>query len=198
LNQENTQMSKRTDRRLERREHKDDEGPRGSNLVAAGLRQMIILVAVAFVVTLGVVVGTRMSSDAIAVLVGVIAGVAASIPCALLLMAVTRRRQTEAQEPYPADSGPYPGRFADRPGYEQRHAAPPVIIVTPGSASPQQLSPWNTTSGPADLAAFSPYAYGSAQLQGQREFRVMGYEEGEDRGDGDWGTDRGTASPFPK
>jgi len=35
-----------------------------------GLRQLIVLLALAFVITLGVVVGTRMSSDAIAVLVG--------------------------------------------------------------------------------------------------------------------------------
>ena len=66
------------------------ERPRGGNV-----RQLVALLALGFIVTLGVVVGTRMSSDAIAVLVGVIAGVAASIPCALLLMAVTRRRETE-------------------------------------------------------------------------------------------------------
>lgn len=163
-------MSRRMDRREARIEPEYAQPPRGG-----GVKQLIILLAVAFVVTLGVVVGTRMSSDAIAVLVGVIAGVAASIPCALLLLAVTRRQQAEASEHPDAygryrDSGPGRGAY-DRP------AAPPVIVVTPGSTAPQQIAPWGTTSTLVDGTAFNPYAYGHAQPQGQRQFRVMGYEE---------------------
>jgi hypothetical protein len=176
-------MSRRTDRELAQIEQQGYGAPRGSGLKAAGLRQPIILIAVAFVVTLGVVVGTRMSSDAIAVLVGVIAGVAASIPCALLLMAVTRRQRDEAGGRYPAGADPHPGRYADRPGHEQRPAVPPVIVVTPGAASPQQLVPWATASGQTDAAVLGSYAYSGAQPRGRREFRVMGYEEPEGRGD---------------
>ena len=84
-----------------------------------GVRQLIALLALAFVVTLGVVVGTRMSSDAIAVLVGVIAGVAASIPCALLLMAVTRRQE-------PQEDAFYGGAPRDGTRYGNSRAAPPV------------------------------------------------------------------------
>jgi hypothetical protein len=125
---------------------------------------VVILLAVAFVVALGVMVGTRLSSDAIAVLVGVIAGVAASIPCALLLMAVTRRREdTWEAEP-------------DEPGwgreYEPRHAAPPVIVVTPGNAAPQQLPAW--ASGQANWLPLAGYG---APTHSQRQFRVMGYDE---------------------
>jgi hypothetical protein len=111
---------------------------------------MIVLLALAFMVTLGVVIGTRMSSDAIAVLVGVIAGVVAGIPTALLLMAVTRRREEEYLEPY-----------------EDRYrSSPPVIVVAPGSM-PQQLPQYT-----------SPYAY-PAPPDRRRQFRVMGYD-GED------------------
>jgi hypothetical protein len=144
-----------------------------------GMRQLITLLALAFVVTLGVVVGTRMSSDAIAVLVGVIAGVAASIPCALLLMAVTRRQEPE-EEPY------------EEPRYRQ---APPVIVVTPGAAQ-QQLPygalPYSAPSYGAPSYG-APYGYpelGAGQ-SGRRQFRVMGYDEEEEQPAeeevGEWG-----------
>jgi hypothetical protein len=130
---------------------------------------VVALLALAFVVTLGVVVGTRMSSDAIAVLVGVIAGVAASIPCALLLMAVTRRPGKRELERY--DSQQYEDRRQNDWRYSERmdprRGVPPVVIVTPGQAAPQPL----------------PYApsfiYPPAPAQSQRQFRVMGYEEPE-------------------
>ena len=137
-----------------------DDPPAG-----AGIKQVVVLLMVAFVVTLGVMVGLRLSSDAIAVLVGVIAGVAASIPCALLLMAVTRRRQDEWEE----EDGDEPGWARE---YDPRHAAPPVIVVTPGNAAPQQLPAW--ASGQANW--FPAPGYG-APSHSQRQFRVMGLDE---------------------
>jgi hypothetical protein len=100
-------------------------------------------------ITLGIVVGTRMSSDAIAVLVGVVAGVAASIPTALLLMAVTRQREEEYWEPY---EEPY-------------RASPPVIVVTPGG----------TTQPVPGYPA--PYSYQGPPPGSGRQFRVMGYDD---------------------
>jgi hypothetical protein len=172
-------MSRRRDRREAQIEQEEYQASHGR-----GVKQLIALLAVAFVVTLGVVVGTRMSSDAIAVLVGVIAGVAASIPCALLLLAVTRRRQPEDQEPYTTVSGPYPDHLGNRYGSSYEGCpSPPVIIVTGGNAVPQQIAPWSTASGLAGGTAFDPYTYGGAQPQGRREFRVMGYQEPETQAD---------------
>jgi hypothetical protein len=168
-------MTRRIKRRRVRFEGEDPGARRGS-----GVKQLIVLLAVAFVVALGTLVGTRMSADAIAVLVGVIAGVAASIPCALLLMAVTRRQPPEERGPYAAASRRYDDRWHD--GYGPHPATPPVIVVTPGGGVPQPLSPWTAAPGPADAAY--PYAYGGAQPQSRREFRVMGYEEPESQGDG--------------
>jgi hypothetical protein len=158
-------MSRRLNRRRERYEPEDDAPRRGS-----GIRQLVILLTVAFMVTLGVVVGTRLSSDAIAVLVGVIAGVAASIPCALLLMAVTRRREAEREARYPGEREPYRGRYDD-----PRRAVPPVIVVTPGQASPSQLAPWASGQAYWDEGAPS-----GSQRGARRQFRVMGYDESED------------------
>jgi hypothetical protein len=135
-----------------------------------GIRQLIVLITVAFMVTLGVVVGTRLSSDAIAVLVGVIAGVAASIPCALLLMAVTRRRGLDRDRGYDDELEP----TVDR----ERHpapqpAVPPVIVVTPGNSAQQQLPPWLAQ---AQLSAWDD----GAPSRSQRQFRVMGYDESDE------------------
>ena len=99
------------------------------------VRRVVTLLGVAFVVALAIVVGTRLSSDAIAVLVGVIAGVAASIPTALLLIAVTRRREEEQ----------YTERYED-----PRRSAPPVVVVAPGGVP--QVLPQYPGSYPAQLS----------------------------------------------
>jgi hypothetical protein len=162
-------MSRRFKRRRERYEPEDNDAPRRGN----GIRQLVILLTVAFMVTLGVVVGTRLSSDAIAVLVGVIAGVAASIPCALLLMAVTRRREAERELAYPDERESYRGRYDD-----PRRAVPPVIVVTPGQASPPQLAPW--ASGQANWNNWDEGLSSGSQRHSGRQFRVMGYDESEE------------------
>lgn len=118
----------------------------------AGLRQIIALLAAVFMVTLGVVIGTRMSSDAIAVLVGVIAGVVASIPTALLLMAVTRRSEPTYVEEYE----------------DPRQRMPPVIVVTAGNPAQQQLPP------------YPGYPYQVQASSARRQFRIMGYDDEED------------------
>jgi hypothetical protein len=81
-------------------------------------KRMLVGVAGLFVVALAVVIGKRMSTDAMAVAIGVVFGVAASIPTSLLIVAVSRR----AQE-----------READqmRSLREQQRVAPPVIVVNP-------------------------------------------------------------------
>jgi hypothetical protein len=126
-----------------------------------GYRQLTVLLVVAFVVALGVVVGLRMSPDAIAVLTGVIAGVAASIPTALLLMAVTRRRVEEVEE------------VDERAWYPEprRRQSPPVIVVTPGQM-PQTMANYHPS--------YAPYPTPLPPPSPRREFRVMGYDGDEE------------------
>lgn len=116
-------------------------------------RRLAVLAGLVALALLGVVVAKRLSSDAIAVLVGVAAGVGASIPTALLLMAVTRRRDEEPERDH------YRG--------ERGQAAPPVIVVAPGSV-PQVMSQFP-----------GAYAQQLPPASGQRQFRVMGYDEEE-------------------
>jgi len=76
---------------------------------------------IAFAVTLAIVVGKRMSTDAMAVVIGVACGVLASIPASLSILAVSNRRE-ERQ-------------------VQRRGDYPPVVIVNPGSSQPRYLQP---------------------------------------------------------
>ncbi len=74
-------------------------------------------------------VGTRLSSETINILVGVLCGIAASVPVSLgLLIALTRERKPPAEEDvvssYPDQLSPYPPRAPQQP-------YPPVIVVAP-------------------------------------------------------------------
>ncbi|HIQ01503.1 MAG TPA: hypothetical protein EYH30_05170 [Anaerolineales bacterium] len=77
------------------------------------IRVLVGVVLVTFAVTLAVVIGQRLSDQAMAVLSGAVCGVGASIPTSLLIIWVTRRR--EEQRPTRPAAGPYP----------------PVVVVQP-------------------------------------------------------------------
>lgn len=87
--------------------------------------------AVAFGVALAVLIGTRLSEDALGVVLGVVLGAMATIPfCLMLVWALVRRTET-----------PPAGRRE-----EQYPALPPIINVgTPGG----YLAPWQQAEPPA-------------------------------------------------
>jgi hypothetical protein len=102
------------------------------------------LVMMAFAVTLAVVVGSRLSDEALAVLAGAVCGVGAAIPTSLLIVAVSRRRDERRVQPPMPQQGPYP----------------PVVVVAPAGGQ-QQPAGWNAL--PPSLTA--PM---------QRQFTVVG------------------------
>ena len=100
------------------------------------MKKLIALILIAFTVTLAVVVGNRMSTDAMAVVIGIVCGVGASIPTSLLIMAVTSRRETKE---------------------EQRQASfPPVVIVNPGHQGGQAPNYYQPPSLPPALSQGGP------------------------------------------
>jgi hypothetical protein len=110
------------------------------------------LVAVAFAVTLAIIVGNRLSDESLAVLAGAVCGVGAAIPTSLLIVAVTRRRDET--------------RTMQQPGapYGQYGQYPPVVVVTaPGTQ--QQAGGWNAL--PSSMAT----------LPMERHFTVVGSPE---------------------
>jgi hypothetical protein len=115
------------------------------------MRKVVVLLLLAFAVTLAIVVGGRMSTDAMAVVVGVVCGVAAGIPMSALLFLALRRRDRETEE---------------RP-YEQmgaRYAAPspPVVVIQGGTPAPGNPVP--------------PYypMHAAGNEPARRRFRVIG------------------------
>ena len=104
------------------------------------------LVAMAFAVTLAVIVGSRLSDEALAVLAGAVCGVGAAIPTSLLIVAVSRRQDERRVQPPAPQPGPYP----------------PVVVVAPPGGQ-QRPNDWNML--PPSLAA--PV---------QRHFTVVGGE----------------------
>jgi len=112
-------------------------------------KQTMIGAAVVFVGVLAVIIGQRMSTDAMAVVIGVIFGVAASIPTSLLVAVVTRRAQGQGVEV----------------GHGQRgRMQPPVIVVNPGRS---QGAPWYSSYQ-------SPVLPSSLHGEPTRSFHIVG------------------------
>jgi hypothetical protein len=83
------------------------------------MKRTFAIIGAAFAVALAVVIGNRMSADAMAVVVGVICGVLASIPTSLLLIWALGRRGYGA------------GADAQARNNAGAHY-PPVVVVNPG------------------------------------------------------------------
>jgi len=88
------------------------------------MKKVATIALIAFAVTLAVIIGQRMSTDAMAVVVGVACGVLASIPTSLLILAVSGRQ----------------GGRGEREVRQQRDY-PPVVIVNPGNSQSRYLQP---------------------------------------------------------
>ncbi len=123
------------------------------------MKRWIIPLMLGFGVTMAVLIGKRMSTDAMAVVVGVAVGVAASVPTSLLLVALLRRERQSWRSEEPPAPPPYPAM-----------QQPPVIVLNP-----------------ADLARYSgqsPYTpLPPPQLVdngGLRRLRVVGDDEWND------------------
>jgi len=69
------------------------------------MKHLLIALLGACVIALAVVIGDRMSADAMAVVVGVVCGIGASIPTSLLMLfLLSRRQEAEPPEQAPAQT----------------------------------------------------------------------------------------------
>ncbi len=114
------------------------------------------MIGIVFAIALAVVVGTRISPDAMAVIIGIICGVLASIPTSAILIWVLRQRDRQLEAQY--------GQA--RPGHY-----PPVVVV-----NGQGTNGYGTSHTPPALTA-------SATPSGPRDFKVIGQENTESTGD---------------
>jgi len=120
------------------------------------MKRAVVVVSAAFAVSLAVVIGYRMSAEAMAVVVGVVCGVVASVPTSLLLVwALARRGQA---------NGAADGQGRVGPGSHY----PPVVVVNPGPGY--------------GVSAYGMPPLSSAERSlppptGPRTFKVVGQEE---------------------
>ena len=120
------------------------------------MKKVIVPVMLAFGVTLAVIIGQRMSTDAMAVVIGVAVGVAASVPTSLLLVALLRRE-----------------RATWRPEPPSQPALPPPQPANVILLDPNQL--WGQRNAQAPYVPLPPPDYG--QDAGMRRLRVVGADD---------------------
>ena len=120
------------------------------------MRKFLFIAGVAFCVAMAIVVGTRISSDAMAVILGIICGVLASVPTTLVLLWVLRQRDQQQG----VDVGQ--SRFGHYP---------PVVVV-----NGQGTNGHATHMGP-------PLLTGISSPPGSRDFKVVGQENTESNSD---------------
>ena len=117
------------------------------------MKRTVAVVGTVFAVALAVLIGTRMSADALGVVVGIVCGVLASVPTSLVLVWVlVRRTQRDG-----AEVGARPGMGSS--------PYPPVVVVNPG--------PGYGASGYGPPAA----SHSLPAPGGPRTFKVVGDEE---------------------
>lgn len=99
------------------------------------MKRALFIIAGIFATVLAVTFGLRMTSDAMAVIVGILLGMLATIPTSLVLLYMIRNRETQQTEIHQR---------------QQQGQYPPVVVVnsTPnsgyggmGSANPQSFLP---------------------------------------------------------
>jgi hypothetical protein len=84
------------------------------------MKRWIVPLMLGFGVTMALVIGKRMSTDAMAVVIGVAVGVAASVPMSVLLVALIRREHPAWHQEPPSTQGAYP-----------QMPQPPIIMLNP-------------------------------------------------------------------
>ena len=99
-----------------------DKRPNSANRWAR-VRTFAGLTGITFAVTLALVIGNRLSDEALAVLAGAVCGVGAAIPTSLLIVTITQRTPRQA------------------PAHQPNTYPPVVVIAPPGSG--QQANAWN-------------------------------------------------------
>ena len=92
------------------------------------MKKIGLLLLVAFVGAAGWSIGSQLSSDALGMSVGILLGVLAGLPVALLVIAAGRRSSHYEAEPDP--------RY-----YPQQQPQAPVIMLMGGQGQPQQWQP---------------------------------------------------------
>lgn len=129
------------------------------------MNKVLGVAIVCFSVTMAVVIGSRISPESMAIVVGVICGVAVSVPLSAMVLALSGRRRQEAEREERE-------RSWERAGY------PPVVVLqgpTHAGAGSGTMQPYLSapSQGRAFLGGERRYAQPTYQSE-PRSFRVVG------------------------
>ncbi len=138
------------------------------------MKKLVALLLVIFVAAAGWSIGSRLSSDALGMSVGILLGVMAGLPVALLVLAAGRGGRREEEPDYPMDYGG--GRGNPYGGYGQPQ--PPVIILA-GPGMGQQQQPPGYPQGGYMAGGYPALPNPNAQMPpaSGRRFKVVGEKE---------------------
>jgi hypothetical protein len=139
------------------------------------MRRWIIPLMLGFGITLAFLIGQRMSTDAMAVVIGVAVGVAASVPMSVLLVALLRRERGGSGRPEPMPGPQHqvqPFNPYGQMPYGQMQQ-PAVIVINPGDLMNRQMGQQYTPLPPPDMM----------QDGGLRKLRVVGNDDEWTKGD---------------
>ena len=136
------------------------------------MKRLIVIMGLVFVAVAGWRIADRLSSDALGMAIGVLFGIVAGIPTALLLLASGRRRTEEEDERLrPARQGQLPQNGYGYGAYPQQ---PPVIVLA-GHPAP---APHPVQQGYPGYDPQPRYALpGPRELPEERKFKVVGEKE---------------------
>ena len=123
------------------------------------MRNGMILASIAFVVALAYIVGSRLSNEAIAVVVGAVCGIGASIPVSIALVIASSNNWGRREEPSQPNYGYDPRRYATQPQ---------VLFVS----APQTQMPYG---GYPQNPYYFPTPSPEVALE-PREFKIIGGE----------------------
>ncbi|MBN1219237.1 MAG: hypothetical protein JXM69_09945 [Anaerolineae bacterium] len=121
------------------------------------MKKFLSITGTVFAISLAIVMGIRMSPDAMAVVIGIICGVLASIPTSTLLVWVMRQREKQLETQ--SGQSRYFNQF------------PPVVVVNGQGPNGYHNG---TYAPPLPAGPISP---------GSRNFKVIGQENTETTGD---------------
>jgi hypothetical protein len=120
------------------------------------MKKAVVPLLLVFAVTLAAIIGERMSTDAMAVVVGVAVGVAASVPTSLLLVALLRRDRAGGWRAEPP------------PSPTQQLQSPNVIVLNPADLLGQRRDQPYVPLPPPEM---------NAADGGMRRLRIIGSDD---------------------
>ncbi len=124
------------------------------------MRNGIILAGIAFAVALAVIVGNRLSNEAMAVVVGAVCGISASVPVSIALVIAASKHWGRSEEPREVQYDYGAHRYAPQ--------QPQILVVSPQQVNPSAYPFSNQPQyfpPTIDDARYSP-----------REFKIIGDE----------------------